>query len=152
MRRRLQISRAYGLVPLWSGSCPVQVPDRAAEGPRLVMLPQQTVEIDKFSHFDPARKGGSAMFDAHGRQINLTATNVQPARTHPCTCARTQEGPRWRGFRGAVVVRVTVVLTVGLVVSVLLVVIRDVITTLASGSAVGLIVKALLAPSSRRGR
>ncbi|TLQ38756.1 hypothetical protein [Streptomyces marianii] len=92
------------------------------------------------------------MFDAHGRQINLTATNAELAHTHPCTCARTQEGPRLRGSRGAVVVRITVVLTVGLVVSVLLVVIRDVITTLASGSAVGLIVKALLAPSSRRGR
>ncbi|MGW5609432.1 hypothetical protein ACWEWI_25675 [Streptomyces sp. NPDC003753] len=58
-----------------------------------------------------------------------------------------------RGSRGAVVVRITVVLTGGLVVSVLLVVIRDIVTTtLASTSAVGVILKVLLAPSNRRGR
>lgn len=84
------------------------------------------------------------MLDAHGRQINLTATNAQPAHTHPCTCARTS--------RGAVVVRVTVVLIGGLVVSVLLVVIRDIVTTVAGTGVTGLILKALLAPSNRRGR
>ncbi|MEU3491196.1 hypothetical protein [Streptomyces massasporeus] len=50
------------------------------------------------------------------------------------------------------VLGVTVVLAGGLVVSVLLVVIRDIVTTVASTSVTGLILKALLTPSSRRHR
>lgn len=46
----------------------------------------------------------------------------------------------------------TVVLTGGLVVAVLLVVIRDIITTVASTGVTGLILKALLTPSSKRDR
>ncbi|WP_405877970.1 hypothetical protein [Streptomyces sp. NBC_00005] len=59
-------------------------------------------------------------------------------------------GSRPRGRPGAVVIPVAAVLAVGLVVSVLLVVIRDIVTTVASTSATGLIVKAFLAPSNRR--
>jgi hypothetical protein len=49
-----------------------------------------------------------------------------------------------------VVVRVTVILTGGLVVTVLLVLIRDIVTTVASTGVTGLILKALLTPSNRR--
>ncbi|MFE1198477.1 hypothetical protein ACFW6E_37995 [Streptomyces olivaceoviridis] len=49
-------------------------------------------------------------------------------------------------------IRIAVILTAGLVVSVLLVVIRDIVTTVAGTSATGLILKALLTTSSRRDR
>jgi hypothetical protein len=62
-------------------------------------------------------------------------------------------GTRPRGhLRGTVVIRVTVILTSGLVVTVLLVVIRDIVTTVASTSVTGVILKALLMPSHRRDR
>ncbi|MGV9248017.1 hypothetical protein [Streptomyces sp. NPDC003710] len=54
--------------------------------------------------------------------------------------------------RGAVVIRVTTILTGGLVVTVLLVVVRDIVTTVASTSVTGLVLKALLMPSNRRDR
>ncbi|WOT40655.1 hypothetical protein [Streptomyces coeruleorubidus] len=44
------------------------------------------------------------------------------------------------------------ILTAGLVASVLLVVIRDIVTTVASTSVTGLILRALLTPASRRER
>ncbi|MEU1853742.1 hypothetical protein ABZ499_31880 [Streptomyces sp. NPDC019990] len=47
-------------------------------------------------------------------------------------------------------VRITAILAGGLVVSVLLVVIRDIVTTIASTSVTGLFVKALLAPRRDR--
>jgi hypothetical protein len=49
-----------------------------------------------------------------------------------------------------VAVRVTAIMVGGLVGSVLLVVIRDIVTTVASTSVTGLIVKALLAPRRDR--
>jgi hypothetical protein len=51
-----------------------------------------------------------------------------------------------------VVIRVAAVLTAGLVAAVLLVVIRDIVTTVASTSVTGLLVRALLTPPSGRER
>ncbi|MFI9176117.1 hypothetical protein [Streptomyces lincolnensis] len=48
--------------------------------------------------------------------------------------------------------RIAVVLTAGIVTSVLLVVIRDIVTTVASTSVTGLILRALLTPPNRHGR
>ncbi|MFJ9634507.1 hypothetical protein ACIRU8_43125 [Streptomyces sp. NPDC101175] len=50
------------------------------------------------------------------------------------------------------VIRVAAVLTAGFVASVLLVVIRDIATTVAGTSFTGLILKALLTPPNRHGR
>ncbi|MEV7980854.1 hypothetical protein [Streptomyces sp. NPDC086519] len=50
------------------------------------------------------------------------------------------------------VIRVAAILTAGLVAAVLLVVIRDVITTMASTGVTGLILRAFLTPSDRRDR
>ncbi|MFD5341517.1 hypothetical protein [Streptomyces hawaiiensis] len=49
-------------------------------------------------------------------------------------------------------IRIAAILAAGLVASVLLVVIRDIVTTVASTSVTGLILKALLTPSSKRDR
>ncbi|GGZ22185.1 hypothetical protein GCM10010300_77400 [Streptomyces olivaceoviridis] len=90
------------------------------------------------------------MFDAHGRQIDYT---THATHTHACPCGTSSAGPRPRGRpSGAVAIRIAVILTAGLVVSVLLVVIRDIVTTVAGTSATGLILKALLTTSSRRDR
>ncbi|MET7458022.1 hypothetical protein ABZT03_40495 [Streptomyces sp. NPDC005574] len=91
-----------------------------------------------------------AVADAHGRQVDLTLTG--PPLTHHCSCMNPTAGPRPRGRPGAVAIRVAAVLTIGLVISVLLVVIRDIVTTVASTSATGLILKALLAPAGSRER
>lgn len=88
--------------------------------------------------------------DAHGRHVDLTLTG--PPLRHHCSCTSPTAGPRPRGRPGVVAIRVAAVLTVGLVISVLLVVIRDIVTTVASTSATGLIVKPLLLPSGRRER
>ena len=88
--------------------------------------------------------------DAHGRTIDLTPT--RPTTTPNCPYTRPVAGPRARGRPGAVVIRVAVILTAGLVASVLLLVIRDVVTTVASTSVIGLILRALLTPASRRER
>ncbi|MEU4490075.1 hypothetical protein AB0H94_35260 [Streptomyces purpurascens] len=87
--------------------------------------------------------------DAHGRTVDLTPSG--PALIHDSFDARLEPQPRGRP-RGTAVVRVTAILAGGLVVSVLLVVIRDIVTTVASTSATGLLLKVLLAPSSRRHR
>lgn len=98
-----------------------------------------------------AHNTGHRVADAHGRNIDLTPTSAGSA--HDCTCSRAMAGTRPRGHpRGTVVIRVTVILTGGLVVTVLLVVIRDIVTTVASTSVTGLILKALLMPSHRRDR
>jgi hypothetical protein len=88
--------------------------------------------------------------DAHGRIVDFTLTGATS--THACPCTRTVAGPRSRGRPGAVALRVIAILTAGLVAAVLLVVIRDIVTTVASTSVTGLIVKALLVPSNRRAR
>ncbi|WP_432171184.1 hypothetical protein [Streptomyces sp. 1222.5] len=88
--------------------------------------------------------------DAHGRTIDLTLTG--PTSTHDCLCTRPVAGTQPRGRPGAVVIRVAVILIAGLVASVLLVVIRDIVTTVASTSVTGLILRALLTSVSRRER
>lgn len=98
-----------------------------------------------------AHSTGHHVADAHGRNIDLTPTGATS--TPGCACSRAIAGTQPRGHpRGAVVVRVTITLTGGLVVTVLLVVIRDIVTTVASTSVTGLILKALLMPSNRRDR
>ena len=89
--------------------------------------------------------------DAHGRTIDLTVGRPAPIHTHADTRPARDLRPRGRP-RSTVIVHIAAVLTGGLVVSVLLVVLRDIVTTLASTSTAGLIVKALLAPSNRRDR
>jgi hypothetical protein len=98
-----------------------------------------------------AHNMGHCVADAHGRNIDLTPSGARS--TQDCACSRVVAGTQPRGHpRGAVVVRVTIILTGGLVVTVLLVVIRDIVTTVASTSVTGLILKALLMPSHRRDR
>lgn len=94
-----------------------------------------------------AHNTSSSVSDAHGRNVHFTP--IEPASTHGCPCARHVPGTGPRGRPGAVVIRVAAVLTAGLVASVLLVVIRDIVTTVASTSVTGLILKALLTPSRR---
>ena len=89
--------------------------------------------------------------DAHGRTVDLTVGRPEPIPTYANVRPAADLRPRGHP-RGAVAIYVAAVLTGGLVVSVLLVVLRDIVTTLASTSATGLIVKALLAPSSRQDR
>lgn len=87
--------------------------------------------------------------DAHGRTIDLTSTTPTPI--HGCPCTRTPAGPQPRGRpRGAIAVRIAITLTAGLVACVLLVVIRDIVTTVASTGLTGFLLKLLLAPSPRR--
>ncbi|WP_432197058.1 hypothetical protein [Streptomyces sp. bgisy027] len=89
--------------------------------------------------------------DAHGRNIDLTPNGATSI--HDCPCLRPVAGTQPRGHpAGALVIRVTIILTGGLVVMVLLVVVRDIVTTIASTSVTGLILKALLMPSNRRDR
>ncbi|GAA2615576.1 hypothetical protein GCM10010304_81100 [Streptomyces roseoviolaceus] len=98
-----------------------------------------------------AHNTGHRVADAHGRNIDLTPTGMRS--TDDCTCSSAMAGTRLRGHpRGTVVIRVTVILTGGLVVTVLLLVIRDIVTTVASTSVTGLILKALLLPSHRQDR
>ncbi|MFF4542187.1 hypothetical protein [Streptomyces aureus] len=88
--------------------------------------------------------------DAHGRVVDLTVGTPGLA---PASIDRRQardlpsRGHPW----GAVAVCLVAVVTSGLVVTVLLVVIRDIVSTVAGTSATGLILK-LLTPSSRRVR
>ncbi|MEU0646033.1 hypothetical protein [Streptomyces umbrinus] len=92
----------------------------------------------------------SGVADAHGRNVDFMPT--EPTSTHSCPCTRHVPDTGPRGRPGAVVIGVAAVLTAGLVASVLLVVIRDIVTTVASASVTGLILKALLTPSNRQGQ
>lgn len=88
--------------------------------------------------------------DAHGRTVDFMLTGATS--TRGCPGVRPVAGTRPRGRPGAVVIRVAAVLTAGLVASVLLVVIRDIVTTVASTSVTGLLVRALLTPPGGRER
>ncbi|WP_037680692.1 hypothetical protein [Streptomyces griseus] len=85
--------------------------------------------------------------DAHGRSTDLTSN----APVIGCRCGERAPLPRTRHWARAAVA-ITAILTVGLVVSVLLLVVRDIVTTVAGTGVTGLILKALLAPSNRRDR
>lgn len=97
-----------------------------------------------------AHNASHTVADAHGRNIDLTATG--PAPTHDCPCTRPFEGARPRGRPGAAVIRVAAVLAAGLVASVLLIAVRDIVVTMASTGIGGLILKVLLMPSNKRDR
>ncbi|MFD4528394.1 hypothetical protein ACFWP7_31650 [Streptomyces sp. NPDC058470] len=114
---------------------------------RKPQLPLQEGAMTETQH----TRRGHCVADAHGRTIDLTAIAPTPIHDCPCTRSAVQRRPRARP-RVATVVIVTVVLTGGLVVAVLLVVIRDIVTTVAGTSVTGLILKALLTPSSKRDR
>ncbi|MFJ9380347.1 hypothetical protein [Streptomyces sp. NPDC101455] len=88
--------------------------------------------------------------DAHGRHVDIVLRGQ--VSTHGCPCTRPVPNPEPRGRPGGVVIRVVAVLTAGLVASVLLMVIRDIVTTVASTSATGLIIRALLTSASGRER
>ncbi|MEU1407853.1 hypothetical protein ABZ471_36950 [Streptomyces sp. NPDC005728] len=110
-------------------------------------LPFQEGDMTQLRHaHDMAR----TVADAHGRTVDFMLTG--PTSTHDCSCPRPVAGHHPRGRPGAVVIRIAAVLTAGLVASVLLVVVRDIVTTVASTSATGLILRALLMLSNRRGR
>jgi hypothetical protein len=97
-----------------------------------------------------AHNAGYTVADAHGRHVDFTLTGATPI--HDCPCTRPVIGPRSRGRPGAVMIRVAAILAAGLVISVLLVVIRDIVITVASTSLTGLVGRALLGPSNRRDR
>jgi hypothetical protein len=98
-----------------------------------------------------ARNTGHYVADAHGRTIDLTTNGPTSIRSSPGTTPVAEAWERGRP-RGAVVARVTFILTSGLVAAVLLVVIRDIVTTVASTSVTGLVLRALLTPSNWRER
>lgn len=102
------------------------------------------------THLCHAHNTSHAVADAHGRNVDLAAAG--PAFTHDCPCTRHFARSRPRGRPGAVVIRVAAVLAAGVVTSVLLIVIRDIVTTMASTGATGLILRALLMPAGRRER
>lgn len=97
-----------------------------------------------------ARNAVHNAVDAHGRPIDSALAGMTP--THSCCCTRPVIAPRARGRPGAVAVRVAAVLAAGLVLSVLLVVLRDIVTAVASTSLAGVAVRALLGPWNRRER
>ncbi|MEV5900060.1 hypothetical protein [Streptomyces sp. NPDC052127] len=73
--------------------------------------------------------------DAHGRHVDFTPPGA--ASMHGCPCMRSTAGLQPRRRPGATAVRVAAILAAGLVVSVLIVVIRDIVTTAASTSLTG---------------
>ncbi|WP_327349029.1 hypothetical protein [Streptomyces europaeiscabiei] len=85
--------------------------------------------------------------DAHGRSTDLTSNPPVVG----CRCGERAPLPRTRHWARAAVAA-TAILAVGLVVSVMLLVVRDIVTTVASTSVTGLVLKALLMPSHRRDR
>jgi hypothetical protein len=90
--------------------------------------------------------------DAHGRIVDLPQ-HGQASRCS-CSCTHAPHVPRARSRAGAsAVIAVAAVLAAGLVLSVLLLAIRDVIiTVLTSTSIAGLALRSLLHPSGKRGR
>jgi hypothetical protein len=96
----------------------------------------------------PIRQGRHHVADAHGRTINLTPHGPAP-QAHGCPCQH--QAPPAQGRAASAAVTVAALLAAGAVLSVLLLVIRDVIiTTLASTSLAGLALNALLSSSDRK--
>jgi hypothetical protein len=87
------------------------------------------------------------VFDAHGRPANLTST------VHACRCDGrvTAPTPTTRHWARAAVA-IVAILTAGLVASVLLLVVRDIVTAAAGASATGFLLKVLFAPTNRGDR
>nr|WP_024126120.1 hypothetical protein [Streptomyces sp. FR1]AHE38738.1 hypothetical protein pFRL2_63c [Streptomyces sp. FR1] len=85
--------------------------------------------------------------DAHGRSTDLT-TNLPVT---GCRCGGRGPLPKSRHWAKAAVV-ITVILTAGLVVSVLLLAVRDIVVAVAGSSVTGFLFKVLFASSDRRDR
>jgi len=85
--------------------------------------------------------------DAHGRPMVSTPRNP----VTNCWCSGRTRPPKARNWAKAVVVS-TAILTSGLVVSTLLLVVRDIALAVAGSSGAGLLLKALFAPSDQRDR
>ncbi|MFI1510209.1 hypothetical protein [Streptomyces sp. NPDC020597] len=83
--------------------------------------------------------------DAHGRSTDLTSN----APVTGCRCGERAPLRKTRHWARAAVA-ITAILTVGLVVSVLLLVVRDVLVAVTGSSVTGLLLKALFASSDRR--
>ncbi|MFE6288220.1 MULTISPECIES: hypothetical protein [Streptomyces] len=85
--------------------------------------------------------------DAHGRSTDLTSN----APGIGCRCGERAPLPRTRHWARAAVA-ITAILTVGLVVLVVLLVVRDVLVAVAGSSVTGFLLKVLFASSDRRDR
>ncbi|MFF5315575.1 MULTISPECIES: hypothetical protein [Streptomyces] len=85
--------------------------------------------------------------DAHGRSTDFT-TN---APVTGCQCGGRGPLPKSRHWAKAAVA-IAAILTAGLVVSVLLLTIRDIVVAVAGSSATGFLLKILFASSDRRDR
>jgi hypothetical protein len=112
--------------------------------------PQLSLQEGEMTELRHAHNTVRTVADAHGRTVDFMLTG--PTSTHDCGCPRPVAGHQPRGRPGAVVIRIAAVLTAGLVASVLLVVVRDIVTIVASTSVTGLILKSLLTPPNRHGR
>jgi hypothetical protein len=112
--------------------------------------PQFPLQEGEMTHLLHAHNTSRTVSDAHGRNVDFMLTG--PTSAHGCPCARDVPGPQPRGRPGAVAIRVAAVLSAGLVASVLLLVIRDIVTTVASTGVTGLLVRALLTPPNGRER
>lgn len=84
------------------------------------------------------------VFDAHGRPANLTSA------VHACRCdgRGALPTPKARHWARAAVA-IVAILTAGLVASVLLLVVRDIVTAAAGASATGFLLKVLFTTSNR---
>lgn len=85
--------------------------------------------------------------DAHGRPTDLRT----PTGGFRCNGHAPAPVPRARHWAGAAVA-IAAILTTGLLVTVLLLVIRDVVATVTGTGVAGLLLKLLITPSGRRGR
>ncbi|GGV89924.1 hypothetical protein [Streptomyces massasporeus] len=85
--------------------------------------------------------------DAHGRSTDLTS-NIPVT---GCRCGGRAPLPKTRHWVRAAVA-ITAILTVGLVVSVLLLIVRDILVAVAGSSVTGFLLKVLFASSDRRDR
>jgi hypothetical protein len=86
--------------------------------------------------------------DAHGRLLDLAPGNQAPRTEQIITAQPTAT----RRQRVSTAVAVAVILAGGLVVSVLLIVVRDIVTTLAGGGITSLVLQALLRLCNRKER
>jgi hypothetical protein len=112
--------------------------------------PQLPFQEGEMTHLLHVHNTSRTVADAHGRDVDFMLT--EPASTHGCPCVSAVPDPQPRGRPGTVAIRVAAVLTAGLVASVLLLAIRDIVTNVASTGVTGLLVRALLTPSNGRER
>ncbi|MFJ4980400.1 hypothetical protein ACIP6X_34650 [Streptomyces coeruleorubidus] len=85
--------------------------------------------------------------DAHGRSTDFTTNTPVTG----CECGGRGPLPKSRHWAKAAVA-ITAILTAGLVVSVLLLTVRDIVVAVAGSSVTGFLLKVLFASSDRRDR